>query len=329
MCPSHCSAAGLSVSVSDSKAADKAAGKFTACGVVSLHGAISVGLLAELRQTLRQALPLDCHTAAAVSKYALPGVRGTRRHELIVPATVAWQQALAGFLQQPTVAPVLERLAGRPVHVEFVSLMVAWPGAGAQELHRDAVAGQEAALLIFIPLDDMAADTPGVAGPPELCLCSQWPAVQETACHRPVAGDTNTTAPLGSLLVYNAGLVHRGTAHLGDVGSQPRMLLHVSVAPLAATVRARPEAFLGPAASAHVAKWRSVAVTPGAPACADLTPLGCMACRKTPARGCGWCLGSGTCVPDLAGVCEGGPRDHVGGAGLRERCPGGGWQQEL
>lgn len=319
-CPSRCNPSGLGVDAGDPSATQKAQSTFEACGAVSLHDAVPTVHLQALRQALRQALPLDCHAEAAASKYALPGVRGTNRHELVIPATSAWRQAVAGFLQRPAVGPLLRQLLGYPVHVEFVSLMVSWPGAAAQEYHRDAAAGQEAALLIFVPLDAMALASPGAAGPPELCMCSQWPSVDEADCRHPVAGDTNTTAPLGSILIYNAGLVHRGTAHLAAEG-EPRILLHISVAPARANVRARPEAFLGPAAASHVHTWRSTEVAGGEPSCADLTAQGCMACRKTPARGCAWCLTAKACVPDLAGVCEQGPRDHVGAAGLQAGCP--------
>ena len=54
--------------------------------------------------------------------------------------------------------------------------------------HRDAEAGTEAALLLFVPLDETSApmdgddadnDNVALAGPPELCPCTHWPGSPE------------------------------------------------------------------------------------------------------------------------------------------------------
>ena len=109
-----------------------------------------------------------CPATAALSKYALPGVRGSKRQELVLPFTPPFLGMIAAPLQQPSTRTRLAALLGHPVAIEFVSVIVSWPGADAQEYHRDAQAAAEANLLLFVPLDEMQA-RPGHAGPPELC----------------------------------------------------------------------------------------------------------------------------------------------------------------
>ena len=212
--------------------------------------------------------------------------------------------------------------------------MVSWPGAAAQDYHRDAGAGSEAALLLFVPLEFMTADDKG-NGPPELCLCTHHPraGVEESQCPgRRLTADADV-APVGSVLVYEPGMVHRGLANRAATGfsrARPRVMLHLVIAAEGAPVRARPHGFLSAAAQNHVRRWRSLDLGSGEP-CSALSPLGCEAClaggsatseggaRTGGARqrtGCAWCTQTLSCAPDLAGVCPGGPREHVGTSGL-------------
>lgn len=106
-------------------------------------------------------------------------------------------QAIAGphGLWAPGVRDTVELLLGHPPAIEFVSVMASWPGAEPQQLHRDADAGHEAALLVFIPLEPMELDS---AGPPELCPGTHFQGVPETDCSRgsPVQA-TPAVAPVG------------------------------------------------------------------------------------------------------------------------------------
>lgn len=83
---------------------------------------------------------------------------------------------------------------------------MAWPGALSQDYHRDSEAGTEAALLLFIPLDETSATEPSAAGPPELCACSHFPGSAEECLAGPTAVATDGLAPLGSVVVYDPGL---------------------------------------------------------------------------------------------------------------------------
>jgi len=130
-----------------------------------------------------------CPETAALSKYALPGVRGSRRQELVLPFTAAFEAMVAAPLQQPATSALLAALLGHPVAIEFVSVIVSWPGADAQTFHRDAQAAAEANLLMFVPLDEMAADTAGKAGPPEFCR-------KPPPCLRSIHAHVLSSAPL-------------------------------------------------------------------------------------------------------------------------------------
>ena len=195
----------------------------------------------------------------------------------------------------------------------------------------DVEAGVEAALLLFIPLEPMSE-----SGPPELCLCTHHPSarVEEPSCPGLRLAASETHAPLGSVVVYDAGLIHRGTANRATqtqrgASGNPRLMLHVVVTPAEARVRVRPEAFLSASAVAHVRKWRTHSPQQDR-ACGLVSGQGCPACLAHrpfatdgmyPAR-CAWCASARTCVPDLAGLCPRGPASHVGEAGLGGRtCP--------
>jgi hypothetical protein len=213
--------------------------------------------------------------------------------------------------------------------------MVSWPGAAAQDYHRDAGAGSEAALLLFVPLEFMTTGDKG-NGPPELCLCTHHPraGVEENQCPgRRLTADAEA-APIGSVLVYEPGMVHRGLANRAATGfssARPRVMLHLVIAAGGAPLRARPHGFLSSAAQNHVRKWRALNLGSGTP-CTELSPLGCEACLaggsvaaegRTASRegadqrtGCAWCSQTSSCAPDLAGVCPRGPREHVGTSGL-------------
>ena len=159
--------------------------------------------------------------------------------------------------------------------------------------------------------------------------------------------------------MYDPGLAHRGLAHRGlelpedesaERNTAPRLILHVSLAPHPeATLRSRPESFLGGAATHHIKKWRkhqaaaaaatataaaggagdaagAVAQGFGGATCGALTGSGCAACRAWGEGGdwrtrCAWCASTRQCVPDLAAMCDGGARAHFGAAGLGAGCP--------
>lgn len=221
--------------------------------------------------------------------------------------------------------------------------MVSWPGAEPQEFHRDAGAGSEAALLLFVPLEAMVAADSG-NGPPEMCLCTHHPraGVGEGECPGPRLTADADVVPVGSVLVYDPGMVHRGLANRASMGfstSRPRVMLHLVIAPTGAPLRARPHGFLTTVAQEHIRRWRALDLGSGAVECGALTAHGCEACLAgaelasvgvvdegisergksggaSQRTGCAWCVHSSSCVPDLAGVCPRGPREHVGTSGL-------------
>ena len=256
---------------------------FERCGFAVVSELFDPLALAELRDELvrRQNLTLGMR---AGHKLEMPGVRGSNRQELVLPFRHA--PTLLPALGRPASIRMLTQLLGHPPAIDFASIVVAWPGADAQDFHRDADAGMEAALLIFVPLDPTSATTQtGASGPPELCPCTHVPGSVE-ACEvngRPTDAlpmATDDRVPLGSAVVYDSGLVHRGAVNppsragsaevshdplFGDSNDGtsaradgPRLMLSIAIAPRSGGLRGRPEAFLGAAAKAHVERWRSV-----------------------------------------------------------------------
>ena len=259
---------------------------FERCGFAVVSELFDPLALSELRDELvrRQNLTLGMQSG---HKLELPGVRGSNRQELVLPFRHA--RTLLSALGRPASVRMLTQLLGHPPAIDFASIVVAWPGADAQDFHRDADAGMEAALLIFVPLDPTSATTQtGASGPPELCPCTHVPGSVE-ACEvngrkaDPLPMATDDRVPLGSAVVYDSGLVHRGTVNppsyvhagsaevshdplFGDDNSDgtsaraagPRLMLSIAIAPRGAGLRGRPEVFLGAAAKAHIERWRSV-----------------------------------------------------------------------
>jgi hypothetical protein len=318
-CVATCAAMGSSVPLSEPA---KAAAAFESCGMVVIPEVFAPAVLAELRdelvrrQNLTQGMP-------AGHKLEMPGVRGSSRQELVLPFRHA--PALLAALGRPATLDVLTRLLGHPPAVDFASVIVAWPGADAQEFHRDADAGTEAALLLFVPLDPTSATAAGASGPPELCPCSHVPGSPEVCSvddtGEPIPMATDDRAPLGSVVVYDPGLVHRGAVNppkggggggsgsaaindplFGDEGptgsggeTEPRLMLSLAIAPHGAGLRGRPESFLGGAARAHIQRWRAAVL--GAD---EAHPAyGCSAFAD-----CESCLGAGR-SPQLEGGEEG------------------------
>ena len=325
-CASTCSAASaVAVEAGANGANVTAARHLETCGLVVLREAFTPALLRELRQELLRKLKLHNGGVPSTHKNLLPGVRGLHRAELVVPATKTLAGPLLDALRRPALLATLAALLGHAAPaLEFVSLMASWPGAGAQELHRDTDVASEAALLVFVPLDEARV---GGAGPPELCPCTHYYSGAERA--RPgealecgpagrFAADADAV-PLGSALVYDPGLVHRGLPNRAG-GVAPRLMLHLALAPRGARVRARPEALLGDAARTHVAKWRAMPLGNGG-GCRARGVAGCDSCLRGDAggsswrTGCAWCATARECVPDLAGLCASAD-EHVGSAGL-------------
>ena len=321
--PAACAAActtAPAVSVGAASGADAqatAAQHLSTCGLVVLSDAFDAKLLRQLRVRVLEKMRLPPGGGGSKGhKYELPGVRGARRAELVLPASKALAGPLVDAIRRPALLAALSALLGHAAPaLDFVSALVSWPGAAAQELHRDAEVASEAALLVFVPLDEARV---GAAGPPEMCPCTHFPAAGERAGGAPscrAAGRWAAEMPLGSALAYDPGLVHRGLPNRA-AGDEPRLMLHLTLAPRGARVRARPEVLLGGAARTHAAKWRALTLSAG---CEARTPLGCGGCRGGGdggwRTGCAWCTAARSCVPDLAGLCAS-AEEHVGGAGL-------------
>jgi hypothetical protein len=155
------------------------------------------------------------------------------------------------------------------VSIECASIVASWPGAEAQAYHQDIGAESEAALYLFIPLEQMT-DSPGGAGPPEFCMCthSRTTFAKHTSNHRCdgpklVCGGTGThniKLDLGAAIVFDPGLVHRGLPNNAPAGTDARQILHLSLTPEGANIRTRPQSELGGSVAAHLSKWRAINV---------------------------------------------------------------------
>ena len=176
---------------------------FERCGMVVLPDLFDPKTLADLRDELVERQNLTSGMIAG-HKLEMPGVRGSDRQELILP--FRHSPAVLEALGKPAALATLTQLLGHPPSIDLASLIVAWPGASAQDYHRDAEAGTEAALLLFVPLDPTSVSLPGAAGPPEMCACSHIPgSPEECGESPPVPMATDGLAPLGSAVVPTLG----------------------------------------------------------------------------------------------------------------------------
>ena len=141
---------------------------------------------------------------------------------------------------------------------------------------------------------------------------------------------TRRRRPAAAACVHACACV-RGVHLQVAAGGQPRIMLHVSLAPKGANLRGRPTALLGSSAETHVRRWRGVSLDPSGNCDSHASCRTCTKDGPTTAApddtagwrtGCAWCAASNKCVPDVTGTCAG-PREHVGGAGLLTTCPSG------
>ena len=163
------------------------------CGTAVLSDLFDAETLRSLRDELAQRKELQGSTPRLGHKLELPGVRGAQRQELVLP--FRYSPAILEALRQPAAVALFQRMLGHPPAIDFVSLVLAFPGAEAQDFHRDAEAGTESALLIFVPLDETSVR--GGAGPPEICPCTHWPG---SAVRPRRAPNVQTIASLGLIL---------------------------------------------------------------------------------------------------------------------------------
>ena len=170
------------------------------CGAVVLTGVFTAATLTLLREhvalKLKTAGGPPAEESTTSGKYDLPGVRGQRRREQVLP----FKAAVAAALLPPRLSAVLGTLVGSATPaVEFVAAVTSWAGADAQDWHRDADAAMEAGVLAFVPL--VPTDLTGAgAGPPELCPCTHRRGDAE-ACGEPPAVPMHDA--LGSVVLYN------------------------------------------------------------------------------------------------------------------------------
>ena len=341
-CGTKCAASGHTVPLSEP---GKAVETLERCGMVVLPALFDPQVLTALRDELVERQNLTTGFVPG-HKLEMPGVRGSLRQELILP--FRYSVAVLEALGKPAALVTLTQLLGHPPSIDLASLIVAWPGAGAQDYHRDAEPGTEAALLLFVPLDPTSIAVAGAAGPPEMCACSHTPgSPEECGESPPVPMATDGLAPLGSAVVYDSGLVHRGLSNPpqqdsavstdplfdgGSTGGEPRLMLGLALTPHGAGLRGRPEVMMGAAAKSHVQRWRSavLGVEQEAPAygcgafadCERCLAAGTAASWRT---GCAWCAvgwdGGGKCVPDVAAACDS-AEAHFGESGMGgAECP--------
>jgi hypothetical protein len=147
--------------------AEEAAEQFERCGLLLLPRLFDPAAIQLLRMGILGKMHGNGSAPAYGHKLELPGVRGSRRQELVVPFKLA--EPVLGALRQPAVYAVLHAVLGHAPALDFVSVVAAWPGASAQAWHRDVEPATEAAALVFIPLDPTSSDTGrGLGGPPEM-----------------------------------------------------------------------------------------------------------------------------------------------------------------
>ena len=267
--------------------AEEARKRLDICGLVLLDGAFDPIELRKLRAYAASKLPIaetgpTTDGDAARSKYEIPGVRGNRRKEWILPHDDKIAATIVRGLRGRIDAVV--GIAPRDLAIEMVSLIVSWPGADAQAFHRDAAAAHAAVSFVFVPLDAMPHNGP------QFCPCSHVAGSPEV-CQKSSAGRLSLPPellPLGGAIVYDAGLVHRGLAYDAKGGNgKARVLLHVAIAPRGAPLRSRPTALLGASAQEHIRRWRAHSLArDGAPSCAAAST--CSPCLAV--AGCAWCV---------------------------------------
>ena len=181
---------------------------FLRCGVVIVKGGLARQPLKSLRRRLK---PLILNPGEAI----VPGIRGTGRVEMVVPHGSDLEEALGGLKE------LMCALVGHDAALEFVSAIASYPGASAQEWHRDLEHRQEPNVQIFVPLQRLTHER----GPPEFCPASA--AMTGEACDgRRVLSTADTT--LGDAIVYDPSVIHRGTANRAKAVTRDLLNLSVS-----------------------------------------------------------------------------------------------------
>lgn len=148
----------------DASAISNSVSQLRECGAVIIQNAVQLESINQLRDDLElwalkhkgKKSNKSARKAykSRFGKYEVPGVRGTKRHEWVLPFRFAPQLLAAlGFDVHNTMntsrrgiqAPLyhaLHAMLSHPPSIEFVSLIAAWPGADAQDWHRDVEAGR-------------------------------------------------------------------------------------------------------------------------------------------------------------------------------------------
>jgi hypothetical protein len=305
------------------------------CGMLVVHNALDAyavsGLLAALDPWMSGTKVANDGDAAIsrMSGYTLSGIRGdgqdappdtdedrenpaVPRSEALVPASSemieALKQAFAGgaeALQLDGLRAVLQAsLDESHPWLEFPSMFISSDRVKVQQWHNDMEVGTENNLQVFVPLEQYGQD----AGTTEFCTKSLQRENNlrrgDPTCPKDRRIVPGVDLPLGSVIVYNPEVLHRGGA---NKSGKKRIIFNLAFAPRPQSMRYRPEAMMSDEAQADIRIWRNFTAFAGDPCAAD----DCHTCTSNP--GCSWCIGRGKvqgCVADVPGIC-GSPFRHV------------------
>jgi hypothetical protein len=203
-------------------ASDADADAVAAC--VRAHGVCCVrGFFAEA-QVLRWAEELT--ELRAAGRATATRSRNTGRTEFnFAPSERPFGKADGGLLADARLVAMLKRLLGAKVRVETVGSVLALPGAPAQRWHQDVphlfATGAQLPVhfvAVFVPLVPISREN----GPTEFCVGSHVRAAAALP-RRELALE----CPLGSLVLFDGRVLHRGGANLSAAAEREVLFLNV------------------------------------------------------------------------------------------------------
>jgi ectoine hydroxylase-related dioxygenase (phytanoyl-CoA dioxygenase family) len=170
-----------------------------AAGVCVVHDALSADQLGDIERRL-----------AALTPRKMQNRRPQRWEHVHDPASDAFQQLAA----LPGVAAVVKALLGPKTYLEKAGMLVAHPGAEAQRWHMDTphlFASRQHlpphSISVFVPLCALTE----LNGPTEFQLSTH---IKANLATPPTHADAR--APLGSLVIYDIRVMHRGGANRSE-----------------------------------------------------------------------------------------------------------------
>ncbi|MEO7248442.1 MAG: phytanoyl-CoA dioxygenase family protein [Novosphingobium sp.] len=203
-------------------APENAAAGFRKSGVVLLDGLWSPDRIAAFRSALARGQPQLFERSDA----GLGGAQHVGDDRFVVPLALTAETDCLDLILNPPLAGVLNQVLGSDWIFDAIGVIVSWPGASDQHVHRDgpslfAEAGIDAilpayAVTVSIPLQDNDA----LAG-----ATAFWPGSHRSAVRLIDSQPEAPEAHAGSCVLWNFRIRHRG---LGNHSQQPRLLLYLT-----------------------------------------------------------------------------------------------------